>query len=135
MPEKPLRIIIDTNLWISFLIRNDYSRLDDILFSGNCILIFSSELLEEFLSVVKRPKFRKYFSQSDIESVLETIDEYAKFVRVTSQIDICRDAKDNFLLSLAADSSADYLLTGDNDLLELRQFEGTKIVKIADFLS
>ncbi|MGQ7854549.1 putative toxin-antitoxin system toxin component, PIN family [Pedobacter sp. WC2501] len=48
------RIILDTNLWISFLISKDFSRLDEIIFSKKSILIFSQELLEEFLEVVKR---------------------------------------------------------------------------------
>ncbi|WP_225865825.1 putative toxin-antitoxin system toxin component, PIN family [Dyadobacter aurulentus] len=96
---------------------------------------FSKELLDEFLLVVKRPKFRKYFNQSDVEDLLETIDEFADFVVVNSRVDTCRDAKDNFLLALAADSNADFLLTGDKDLLELGRFQVTKISTIADFLS
>jgi putative PIN family toxin of toxin-antitoxin system len=135
MPENPIRIIIDTNLWISFLIRNDYTKLDDLVFSNRCVLIFSQELLDEFLSVTKRTKFRRYFSASDVEDLLETIDEFAEFVKVTSKIDICRDIKDNFLLSLAADSNANFLLTGDKDLLELERFKETKIMTIADFIS
>ncbi|MCE6988037.1 putative toxin-antitoxin system toxin component, PIN family [Dyadobacter sp. CY323] len=97
-------------------------------------MIFSNELLEEFLCVVKRPKFRRYFAQSDVEGVLETIDEFAEFIVVRTRSDICRDSKDNFLLSLAIDSNADFLLTGDKDLLELEQFQQTKIKTITDFL-
>ncbi|MEO6286769.1 MAG: putative toxin-antitoxin system toxin component, PIN family [Dyadobacter sp.] len=129
-----MRIIIDTNLWISFLIRNDYSKLDEVLFSKTCKLIFSNELLHEFISVVKRPKFRRYFALSDVENILETINEFAEFIVVKSSIEICRDAKDNFLLSLGADSNADFLLTGDKDLLELECFQNTKIRTITDFL-
>jgi hypothetical protein len=64
---------------------------------------------------------------------LETIDEVAEFVNVASDVDLCRDPKDNFLLSLALDGEADYLLTGDNDLLVLEKVGETKIIKIADF--
>jgi putative PIN family toxin of toxin-antitoxin system len=135
MPDKILRIIIDTNLWISFLIRKDYSKLDEIVFSKQCILIFSQELPDEFLEVVRRPKFRKYFSPEDVENILDTIDEFAEFTSVLSKVDICRAPKDNFLLSLAADSHSDILLTGDNDLLEIGQFGKTKILTISDFLS
>lgn len=76
------RIIIDTNLWISFLITKDYSKLDEILFEKKAILIFSQELLDEFLEVAKRPKFRRFFPTGDIETLLETIEEYAIFVEV-----------------------------------------------------
>ncbi|WP_310379720.1 putative toxin-antitoxin system toxin component, PIN family [Flavobacterium sp.] len=135
MPNKVDRIILDTNLWISFLISKDLSRLDAIIFEKKAVLVFSKELLDEFLEVTKRPKFRKFFSKIDIENILETIDEYADFVIIKSKITICRDPKDNFLLSLAKDGKVDFLLTGDNDLLDIKLFEKTSITTISDFLS
>lgn len=134
MQNKGCRIVIDTNLWISFLITKNLSKLDEIIFSKQCTLIFSDELLDEFIEVSKRPKFEKFFSQSDIENLLETIEEYADFVSVQSKIDVCSDSKDNFLLALSADGDADFLLTGDNDLLEIQKFKKTTIVTIAGFL-
>jgi putative PIN family toxin of toxin-antitoxin system len=53
MRNKPERIILDTNLWISFLISKDLAKLDKILFSGKCRLVFSEELMQEFLQVAK----------------------------------------------------------------------------------
>lgn len=97
-------------------------------------MIFSQELLEEFLEVAKRPKFRRFFSSSEIEALLETIDEYAEFVTVTTEIDVCRDRKDNFLLSLAVDGKADLLLTGDKDLLEIGHLGKTEIKTISAYL-
>ena len=134
MQNKVSRIIIDTNLWISFLITKDFTKLDEIIFSRHGILVFSQELLDEFLDVARRPKFRRFFSASDIEEILETIDEYADFVKVQTKIEVCRDPKDNFLLSLSIDGNADFLVTGDKDLLDLTKFGETTIVTISDFL-
>jgi len=134
MQNKASRIIIDTNLWISFLITKNFAKLDEILFSRHGILVFSQELLDEFLEVAKRPKFRRFFSAADIEELLETIDEYADFVKVQTKIEVCRDPKDNFLLSLSIDGNADFLLTGDKDLLDLIKFGDTTIITISDFL-
>ena len=134
MQNKVSRIIIDTNLWISFLITKDYTKLDEIIFSGNATLVFSQELLDEFLTVARRPKFRRFFSLADIEDLLETISEYADLVKVKTKINVCRDPKDNFLLALSIDGNADFLLTGDNDLLELAKIEETIIITISDFL-
>lgn len=134
MRNKVNRIIIDTNLWISFLITKDFTKLDQIIFLRQGILVFSQELLDEFLEVARRPKFRRFFSSTDIEEILETIDEYANFVKVQTKIELCRDAKDNFLLSLSIDGRADFLLTGDKDLLDLNKFGETTIITIADFL-
>lgn len=134
MQKKMSRIIIDTNLWISFLITKSFSKLDELLFSKQCILVFSEELLYEFLDVAKGPKFRRFFSQTDIEELLEIIEEYADFIIITSKIDICRDPKDNFLLSLSIDGNADFLLTGDKDLLDIHIFGKTTIITISEFL-
>ena len=53
---------------------------------------------------------------------------------VKSHTNICRDKKDNFLLALCEDGKADYLLTGDEDLLILKKYKKTTILKIADYL-
>ncbi|MCZ2460859.1 MAG: putative toxin-antitoxin system toxin component, PIN family [Chitinophagales bacterium] len=55
-------------------------------------------------------------------------------INVVSEISVCRDPKDNFLLALAKDTKADYLITGDKDLLELKQFDRTIICTLADFI-
>jgi len=128
-----MRLILDTNLWISFLISSKYEKLDEVLFNQKCKLLFSQELLEEFVAVAKRPKLRKYISRNELEDILETIDEVAEFVNVTSEISECRDPKDNFLLSLAVDGKADYLLTGDKDLLVLKKIGDTEIKTMSEF--
>ncbi len=128
------KIILDTNLWISFLISKKFSQIDKLIENKKIILIFSNELLEEFIDVVSRPKFKKYFSKKDIEKILEYFDQFGELVKVKSDIKICRDEKDNFLLNLSVDSKADYLITGDKDLLILEMIEDTKIKTFSEFI-
>ena len=59
---------------------------------------------------------------------------YGEISQVKSEIELSRDPKDNFLLSLATDSKADYLVTGDNDLLELKSIGKTRIITLTDYL-
>ncbi|MEQ1586435.1 MAG: putative toxin-antitoxin system toxin component, PIN family, partial [Cyclobacteriaceae bacterium] len=66
--------------------------------------------------------------------VVDLFDVYGEIVDVKSRVEICRDPKDNFLLSLAKDSKATYLLTGDKDILDIKKFEKTSIIKITDYL-
>ena len=127
---KSKKVILDTNLWISFLISRDFSFLDNYIETGKMRLIFSEELFSEFISVTERPKFNKYFSESDVRHLIQIIDKFGILVQVTTEINRCRDQKDNFLLSLAIDSKADFLVTGDNDLLDLKQINETKILTI-----
>ena len=134
MQNKDIRIIIDTNLWISFLITRKFSNLDKIIFSKRCTLVFSQELLDEFLDVTKREKFKRFFSIYDMEEMIEKINEQAVFVTIKSKVVICRDPKDNFLLSLALDGKADFLITGDYDLLDLLKIGETTIITMTDFL-
>ncbi|MEP6467816.1 MAG: putative toxin-antitoxin system toxin component, PIN family [Parafilimonas sp.] len=135
MPKKKNRIIIDTNLWISFLLTNDLTKLDKIFNHKLATLLFSQTLLNEFIEVAQRPKFKKYFLLADLERLLLQIKNEAEFIEVTSDIKLCHDSKDDFLLSLAKDGKATYLITGDKDLLDIKNFEKTKIVTITEYLS
>lgn len=66
--------------------------------------------------------------------MLSSFEPFIELIEVESVITICRDTKDNFLLALAKDGKADYLLTGDKDLLFIEKFGKTKITTIADFI-
>lgn len=123
MQKVKHRIIIDTNLWISFLLTKDFTKIDSLLKGNHIILIFSQELLEEFISVAKRPKFKKYFSLDDIKELLSKINNKAEFVKVKSQVTLCRDAKDG---------KATHLITGDKDILILNKIGKTEILTITN---
>ena len=131
--QKKVRVIIDTNLWISFLISKRLRKLDKLFNNDSVVFIFSNELIAEFLEVAARPKFVKYFKREDVQQVIDVIDCCSETHKVTSVVDECRDVKDNFLLALAKDSKADYLITGDNDLLVIKKFHNTEILTYTEF--
>ncbi|SKB53558.1 hypothetical protein SAMN05660776_1744 [Salegentibacter holothuriorum] len=109
-------------------------EIDQLIKTEKVVLIFSNELLEEFIEVVKRPKFKKIFAKKDIEKLLDIFDQFADLITVTSKLKICRDEKDDFLLNLAVDGSADYLVTGDKDSLILKKIDKTKILTYSELL-
>lgn len=129
-----IRTVVDTNLWISYLIGGKYSKLEILIDHPDIVLLFSSELINEFISVATRPKFAKSFDEEDLDDLLELLYDIGEFVSVRSSISVCRDQKDNFLLALAIDGQADCLLTGDNDLLAVGTINGTSILTVSDFL-
>jgi uncharacterized protein len=135
MLNRKNRLVIDTNLWISFLLTNNFNKLDAILQKKKVVLVFSQTLIDELVEVTQRPKFKKYFDLNDVESLLKLIRSRAEFIHVVTETKKCRDPKDNFLLDLCADGKADYLLTGDVDLLVLKKFKTTTIIKITDYLN
>ncbi|MGL5082960.1 MAG: putative toxin-antitoxin system toxin component, PIN family [Microcoleaceae cyanobacterium] len=136
MPNsKPFRVIIDTNLWISFLIGKQLASLKSLLVEGTILPVFSQQLLDEITLVTQRPKLQKYFSPEKVADLMVFLKEIGLFIEIKSNTSICRDPKDNYLLALAKDSQADYLITGDLDLLILENFEGTAILAYQDFTS
>lgn len=129
-----IRIVIDTNLWISFLITNNFDGFQDLIDTNKITILFSDELFEEFLNVVKRPKFKKYFSKKDVDKLLSIIPTFSELIFVSSNSNLCRDKKDNFLLNPSIDGKADFLLTGDKDLLDLNQIEKTEILSFRQLM-
>jgi putative PIN family toxin of toxin-antitoxin system len=97
-------------------------------------LLYSQELIDEFIEVAKRPKFKKYFNSVDLQELLLGMSRHAHFIEVSSRVLISRDPKDNFLLSLAKDGKATHLITGDKDLLVLKKFRKTRIVTLGEHM-
>jgi len=134
MANKPQRIVLDTTIFIYFLISDSFHKLDKRLKNNDVKLLFSEELLSEFLQVVSRQKFKKYFSEKDVTNLINNLYSYADLIEVHSHVNVCRDKKDNFLLALCTDGKADFLITGDEDLLVLKKFKKTSILKFSDYL-
>jgi hypothetical protein len=135
LKNKSLRIVIDTGVWVSFLIGKALKGLQHYLNLKNqsITILFSDELFEEVIEVLHRPKIKKYLTDEQIADIIGLIYHKAQWIKIVEKTDICRDKKDNFLLDLAGNGKADYLITGDEDLLILKDFHGTKIVNFKDF--
>lgn len=127
--KSPTKVIIDTNIWISYLIGFQLSELTELLSTGKIKLIVCEQLHTELLEVSGRKKFRKYFNQDKVDELLKLIGILGRNYKIDEYPNICRDPKDNFLLGLIRVSEADFLVTGDQDLLELNPFEGTEIIE------
>jgi len=132
--KKKVKIVVDTNLWIGFLVSLSIrQRLGRLLLSDKIIFLFSDALFDELKTTARKRKFHRYFDASHVDDLLQILDEIAEIVDVHSSVDVCRDPKDNFILALAKDGVADYLITGDRDLLALKKLRKTKIVTLSDF--
>ena len=128
MSSKQIRIVVDTNIWISFLIGKSLVGLSNAISNNQVIILFSNELLQELVTVLHRPKFQKYFSKSSIEVLLSLLHEKIELIEITKKFYECRDVKGNFLLDLSVAGNANYLITGDVDLLVLNPFNNIEII-------
>ena len=131
--SKTIKVIIDTNLFVSFLIGKQLQGLEGLLINFRIELIFAEQNIQELRIVTQRPKFKKYFKAEDIIDLIELIKAIGQIYTIDKVPIICRDPKDNYLLELARKGKADYLVTGDTDLLEIGKYKGTKIVTIKEF--
>lgn len=127
------KVIIDSNVWISLSMSKKLEDLEEIIIKKSIVLLYSEKLVSEITGVINRPKFRKYFAKNISELLIYFFKTYGVLIEITSNILICRDPDDNFLLNLAVDGNADYLVTGDKDLLILEKINSTKIITIKDF--
>lgn len=133
MRDNKVRVVIDTNIWISFLIGKTLSGLSEAIISGQVIVLFSNDLFSELIEVLNRPKFKKYFSASAIEELIALLHEKVELIEIINHFNDCRDPKDNFLLDLAVSGHANYLVTGDADLLILNPFHDVEIISYQVF--
>ena len=132
---KNTRLVLDSNLWISYFFgKHVRTYLDQILGDTRFDLLISQKGMEELTIVLARPKFQKYMTPEQIESLMILIHRRSIFIDVTSEIALSRDTKDDYLLALSLDGNANFIITGDNDLLVLGKYQQTIIMKIADFI-
>jgi uncharacterized protein len=132
--RKPVRVVVDTNVFISFLIGKRLRGLFDAMMHGDVRLVFSPQLLRELTDTASEPKFRKYFTPEVLDDLLFVIHESAVFVEPTPPyIQVCRDPKDDHVLALCKKAKADVLVTGDKDLLVLERHGSTAIMRPKEF--
>jgi len=133
-----LKIIIDTNVVISFLITNsDFIKKVTELKNLRKIDLYSTlEIFEEIKNTLQKPKIKELLkvNPKKVASFMALYKYKHIFEKPSHSVNICRDPKDNKFLELSKTVQADFLITGDKDLLELKQFENTKILSPSEFL-
>ncbi|OGU37824.1 MAG: putative toxin-antitoxin system toxin component, PIN family [Ignavibacteria bacterium GWB2_35_12] len=128
-----MKVVIDTNIWISFLIGKLLSKLIDVLFNENVEIFTSNEQISELIETISKSKIQKHISKLDIKRLLLLFDLKTIIVTPIQKHKICRDPKDDYILDIAIESNAEYIITGDKDLLTLSPFRKTKIITFKEF--
>ena len=131
---RRVRLVIDVNVLLAFLMRGKLAHMAEILADERFEVLTSREELAEFIDVIERPKFRKYFSLAEGRAAIADFCIVADLVPVDQpHPTVCRDPKDNYLLALAEAAVADVLITGDKDLRVLGAYLKTRILSPTDF--
>jgi len=132
-------IVLDTVVFVRVLI-NPKNICGKIVFAhaDKYRLILSRPTIEEALEVLKRPeitvKFKNY-DQIDFRKIVDTILKEAEIIEFSEVPTASRDPKDNKFLATAKEAQAEYLVSHDGDLLDLKDYEGIKIINCFEFVS
>ena len=128
------KVTLDTNILISALgWKGNPNQVFSKVVNGEVEMIISDEQFSELEETLEYPKFQ--FTEEQKNRFKSLILEIAKFIKPVEKIDtIKNDPDDNMVLEAAVAGNVDYIVTGDSDLLELKEFRGIKIITAKEFL-
>ena len=131
-----LRVVFDTNILVSSLIRRGKPRdLWIKAVSGEIELVLSPQILREFDEVIGRPKLRRYITAAKLHRIKKLLYSKATLVRPRTKFtQLMINPNDNILVETAFDGKASYLVSGDRHLLALKEFKKTRIVTVNKML-
>ena len=130
-----LRTVLDTNVLVSALISpGGTPRCASDLAVRRGSLIFSAATYDELAEVLARPRLQKFFGVGEVEGFYERAAPTIRRVVPEQRIAACRDPKDDKFLDAAVAGHADFLVSGDEDLLVLDPFRGVPVLTPDAFL-
>lgn len=128
-----IKAVVDVNVFVSVVLGG---KISDTLYKdlekGKFSLVLSLDIFNELLFVLSRPKFN--FDEVNFAKVVRFLKHRAQFVEPKERLLVCRDPKDNKVLECAVAGNADFIITGDKDLLSLVAYKGISIVTPKQFM-
>jgi putative PIN family toxin of toxin-antitoxin system len=133
--DNSSELVLDTNIFISAFFwggnpRKIVNRINDNL----DFLYTTNEILDEIAQVLTRPKFN--VDKANIIHLISAIKEISVCITIKGVVKgVCRDSKDDMVLECGWRCDADYIITGDDDLLSLKNFRGIKIITATQYVN
>jgi putative PIN family toxin of toxin-antitoxin system len=131
-----MNVVVDTSVILSDAILPGSvpgRAIEFVLDQGT--LLHSSATIAEADRILRKPRFNRYRTEIDRLDFLTLLENSGREVDILIPIAACRDPNDDMFLEVAVNGSADYLVSGDADLLALHPFRGISILSPADFLT
>ena len=133
-----LRAVFDTNLLVSYLLVHRppiATLLNDDLAEGHFILITAPELLAELARVLRYPRLQRYYDTTTRDRFVALVAALSEVVELPETIPpICRDPDDDRVIACAVVGHADVIVSGDKDLLTLKQVGQIAVLTATEFL-
>ncbi|MBR5957165.1 MAG: putative toxin-antitoxin system toxin component, PIN family [Salinivirgaceae bacterium] len=130
-----MKVLFDTNLWVSFMIGKRLSSIAEILCDSNVEIYICEQQIIEIQKVISRPKFDKLIPAVTRNNFFEMIFDVCKMCDITVRADSkIRDENDLYLLSMAESVPVDCIVSGDKDLTDLGSHALIPILKYNEFV-
>lgn len=127
-----MKIVVDTNVVISGIFFGGNPRkIVEAIVDSNIDAYATPEIIEEYMEIIESMVKRKQGRLN--QSALYPLFSALKIIEKTSEIKICRDPDDDKFIGCAMDSKALYIVSGDNDLLDIHEYEGIQIITAKEF--
>jgi uncharacterized protein len=131
-----MNVVVDTSVILSASILPRSVPEQAILFVlAHGTLLHSAATIAEADRILRKPRFNRYRTEKDRLDFLALLQNRGQEVDILMPVVACRDPNDDMFLEVAVNGSADYLVSGDADLLALHPFRGIPILSPADFLT
>ena len=129
-----MKIVLDTNVLISAIVFGGKPRkILEAVFRGELTLFLSEYILDELKAVLQRPKFG--FPSEVIRTILSELHTIGNIVTPSKRIfEIQEDPDDNRIIECAVEGSANYIVSGDTHLLNLKQYQNVRVVSPDEYL-
>jgi len=126
------KTVFDVNIWISYFLKARTEQIVNMIENQNVSFFRCTELMEELVVVLNRPKFRKYFPLGTREFIL-FFELFTEFYNIVPLFTGCSDPKDNYLFDLAYQTNSKYLVSGDKKVLETPVQQSLSVLSLANF--
>jgi len=134
-----IRVVIDANQFVSALLKpvSNPAEVIRLAREGKIQLIMSPQIMEEIRAVLSYPKIvkRHRLTSEQIDLFLKKLTKVAIITHSGQKLDTVKeDPSDNKYLECAVEGRAEYIISGDSHLINLKTFRGIRIIEPAPFL-
>jgi len=129
-----MKVVIDTNIWVSYLLGKSFENIFNLIEQNNIEVFTSKKQLLELINTFQKPKLTKYISKEDVNNLIFLFKYNFNFVSIPNKLKFLRDPEDDYLIEIATESNAEFIITGDKDLLVEKEYKGIKFITYSDFI-
>ena len=136
-----IRVVLDTNIYISSILTPQGNARTCLryAFQGVYTLLISQDILREVRRVLHEPRMVKLIQKRglsirDADGLIAIIERVAMRQPGHTEVDVIHDdVSDNMFLACAIEGNADYIVSGDRHLLDVKRYQRTQIITLSEF--